>query len=332
MKLSQIIAYMDSKFPIEYACDWDQSNGLQVGEYKQDIKTILFALDPTIATVKCAVKKGADLIITHHPLFFNPLRRINLNQPTGKVLKMMIENNISMFSAHTNMDAAPDGINYHLALKEGLDIEKSQPLEITYEEKLFKYVVYVPLDQLDKIRGVIGDAGGGHIGNYSHCTFETVGKGHFKPLVGSNPHIGKRGVLEEVDEVKIETIVQESKLNIIVDQVKKAHPYEEVAYDLYQLEKHGMKYGIGLIGLRKKDKKRVAVSSGSGGSLVRKAKQMGAEEFITGEVGYHDQLLAEEIGLNLVIKGHYETEAFYMKILAKQIEHDLGVNVVTRNP
>jgi dinuclear metal center YbgI/SA1388 family protein len=329
VKLRSIISILNTIAPPEYACSWDQNNGLQIGNKNQEIKKVFITLDVTEKTISKAIKQQADLIIAHHPLIFGEINRLDFTKPPGKSIQKLIKNDIALFIAHTNLDAAAEGVNWTLARQEGLNPEKCQVLEPTYSEKLFKYVVFVPETALDKVHQAITEADGGHIGNYAECTFRTSGTGTFLPGENTHPHIGKKNILEKVPEVKIETIVPEHKLSRLLNLVRQAHPYEEVAYDIFPLNNKGKTYGIGLIGkpikpliINKKKIKNLAVACGSGGSLVAKAAEKGAEVFIVGEAGYHDQLLAQELGLELIIKGHYETENIIVPVLKKRLKKE----------
>lgn len=329
MLLKNIIKVFNKIAPPQYACSWDKNNGLQLGRKDQEIKNILVTLDITSKIIDKAIKQKADLIFSHHPLFRNELANIDLTKPLGKAIEQLIKNDISLFIAHTNLDAAPEGVNWELARQEGLDPEKCSVLEPTYSEKLFKYVVFVPEEAVEKVHRAIAESGAGHIGNYSDCTYRTQGEGTFRPLAGSNPHIGKQNNLEKVKERRIETIVSEDKISLLLNRVKEVHPYEEIAYDLYPLNNKGKTFGLGLIGkplkelkINKKKINKLAVCSGSGGSLVQKAYEKGAEAFICGEAGYHDQLLAKELGLELVTKGHFETENIIVPVLKKRFKSE----------
>jgi hypothetical protein len=190
----------------------------------------------------------------------------------------------------------------------------------------------------------MSDAGAGHIGNYSHCTFQTKGQGTFKPLQGTNPYIGTQDELEFVDEVKIESIVEEDILNKVVNRMVEAHPYEEAAYDVFPLVNEGEKYGLGRIGtLQKKINvkelcdhikgvlklkslrvtgdlekqiKRIAVLGGSGEKYWVQAKQKGADVFITGDMTFHAAQEAWQHGMVIIDPGHYSE--YVMKSAVKK--------------
>jgi len=276
-------------------------------------------------------------------LFFVSPDNIDTGTPLGQKIRSLIKNDIAVYAAHTNLDAAPRGVNYWLAKKEGLDPDKCEVIEPTYTEELCKLAVFVPKTHIEKVREAICEAGpqhltgwgkAGHIGNYSHCTFNIEGIGTFKPLCGADPYIGKKGKLEKVAEVRLETIVPKQILDEVIKAMLQAHPYEEVAYDVYPLLNKGKEYGLGLVGelaptkvsglkssrvIGGKKVKRLAVCSGGGGKLIEKAYTTGAQAIIMGECSYHDELLAQDLGILLVKKGHFATENVVIKPLAKEL-------------
>ena len=327
MKLQTVIQVLNRIAPPQYACAWDKQIGLQLGDKSAEIKKILVALDITSALINRAVKQKVDLLVAHHALFFRPLDSLDLRRPLGKNIAKLIQNNIAVFIAHTNLDAAPDGVNWTLARQCGLEPAKCETLEPTYKEQLYKYVVFTPPEAVEAVHEAIASAGGGHIGNYSDCTFRLDGTGTFRPLSGAKPYIGRQGALAKAEEIRIETIIAEEKIGALLNAVRAKHPYEEIAYDLYPLRNSGRVYGIGLIGRPEKNSKyaqykKIAVCSGSGGSLVQKAYDKGAELLIVGEAGYHDQLLARELGLELKICGHKETEEIIVPVLKQKLQKE----------
>jgi dinuclear metal center YbgI/SA1388 family protein len=331
MRIQNVVNVMNEIAPPELACSaWDKTIGLQLGNADTSLRKVLVTLDISASAINKAVKEKAGLIVAHHSLFHDPLVRLDTNWPLARKLKVLLAHNIGVFIAHTNLDAAGYGVNYWLARREGLIPEKCEVLEPTYTEELYKLTVFVPKMHADKVRETISQAGAGHVGNYSHCTFNISGTGTFKPLKGTSPYIGQQGKLEKADEIRIETIVPELIKDKVVNAMLNVHPYEEVAYDLYKLENRGRRYGLGLIGDLSKSKlimgkkvKRLAVCGGNGGSLIYQAYEKGAQAFITGECNYHDNLLAEELGMSLIKKGHFETENIIVRPLAKELQKRL---------
>jgi len=321
---------LESWAPQHLAYDWDNV-GLQIGSYSERTKKVLVTLDVLEPVADEAIDAGVNLIIAHHPLIFKPLKRIDFQTPKGGTIKKLIENNITVYAAHTNLDIAQGGVNDLLADKLGLD--DVQPLVDMREEPLLKLMVFVPKTHAEQVRDALGKAGAGHIGNYSHCTFQTEGHGTFMPLEGTDPFIGSTNKLEIVDEFKMETVVKEKDLHRVITAMKKAHPYEEVAYDLFPLKHIGPPFGLGRIGTMKETAdvkalsetiknvfdienlrvtgdltqqiKKVAVIGGSGEKYLYQAKKMGADAFITGDVTFHLAQDAKELGLALIDPGHY---------------------------
>ena len=234
--------------------------------------------------------------------------------------------------------------------------ENSKILDVTNTETLYKIVVYVPKTHEDKVREALGKSGAGHIGNYSDCTFNTDGKGTFRPLEGTNPFIGELDKLEVVDEVKIETIVTQRILGGVISSMIKAHPYEEVAYDLYKLENKGNAVGLGRIAALKesmslkelsmmiKEKlnmdalrvvgsldtniKKVAVVTGSGADLAKKAQRSGADVLITGDVKYHDAQDAIDEGMCIIDCNHFESEDIFKDVMKRFLDDIDDISVI----
>lgn len=325
MKLKALIAFLNKVAPPELACPWDKI-GLQVGDKEAELKSVLVALDITDDTIDFAVSNNVDVIVCHHPFIYDPLTKIDLSTPQGRMLKSLIQNNVAAFVMHTNLDATEGGVNDVLARQHGLDPQNCKIIEPTYKEPLYKLSVFVPEAQHAQVRQALGDAGAGYIGNYSHCSFSIEGEGTFLGHEGATPFLGEAGNLEQVCEKRIETIVPESLIDKVVAGMLKAHPYEEVAYDLYPLKQTGKSYGLGRIG-KTAAGELLAVSSGSGGKLVRKAAEMGATRYVVGECNYHDLLTAKALGLQVDVLGHYETEVIIVPVLANLIRQKYGAEL-----
>ena len=321
---------MEDWAPISLGYEWD-NNGLQVGSYSNIVENVLISLDVLEVTVDEAIEKNVDLIVAHHPLLFKGLKQIDFGTPKGRTIKKLIENNISVYAAHTNLDVAESGVNDLIANK--LAIKNTKPLVETTRTSLYKIIVYVPDDYLEQVKSSLNNAGAGHLGNYSNCSFETVGQGQFKPLKEANPFSGELNKLSVFKEIKLEVIVSEEKLNDAVNQMIKAHPYEEVAYDIYKLENTDKSLGIGRIGclnektsvqllceeikesldvrnvrvsgdLNKKVE-RVAIVGGSGEKFIYEAFKQNADVLITGDITFHQAQEAIELGLVVIDAGHY---------------------------
>src|SRR5690625_507473 len=201
---NQIFTLLEQWAPKSLAYDWDNV-GVQIGSKTDVTKKVMVTLDVLESVVDEAIEKDVNLIIAHHPLLFKPINHIDFQTPKGKVIKKLIEHEITVYAAHTNLDIADGGVNDLLC--DALQIHSRKVLVDPQTEKLYKVVFYVPETHADIFLDTIGDSGAGHIGNYSHCTFQAPGQGTFKPLEGTNPYIGSTNKLEKVDEVRIKTIV-----------------------------------------------------------------------------------------------------------------------------
>lgn len=324
----EIISLFEQFSPKSYAMEGDKV-GLQIGNLNRTVENVMVALDVVEEVVDEAIANNVQLIIAHHPPIFRPLKAINMDTPAGRMLEKLIKHDIAVYAAHTNLDVAAGGVNDLLA--EALGLKNTEVLHPTFETVLKKLVVFVPAENADALRQALGDAGAGAIGKYSHCTFSASGMGQFLPNEHANPHIGEIGKLESVNEERIETIFPEHMEKSILRAMFKNHPYEEVAYDLYELANKGETLGLGRIGqieemtLREfaqhvkerldvqgvrvvgniTDKvKKVAVLGGDGNKYFMSAKRMGADVYVTGDMYYHVAHDAMLEGLNIVDPGH----------------------------
>lgn len=338
---NQIFTLLEQWAPKNLAYDWDNV-GVQIGSKTDVTKKVMVTLDVLESVVDEAIEKDVNLIIAHHPLLFKPINHIDFQTPKGKVIKKLIEHEITVYAAHTNLDIADGGVNDLLC--DALQIGSTKNFIHVQNESLYKLAVFVPESHENELRNALSNKGAGHIGNYSHCTFRTEGQGTFRPLEGTNPYIGTTNKLEFVNEVKLETIVQETKLANVLQAMKKVHPYEEVAYDIYPLKQKGKSYGLGRIGKLSKavtlyefaEKvkntfqlrtlkvvgeldnyvEKIAVLGGSGEKFIQQAKKMGADVYITGDLTFHHAQDAMEMGLSLIDPGHYVEQI--MKKATKQ--------------
>lgn len=325
--------------------------GLQVGTLNKDVKKIMLTLDILENVVDEAIEKKVDLIISHHPIIYKPLKNIRTDLPQGRIFEKLIKNNLSVYVSHTNLDVAVGGVNDILAKRIGL--REIENLDTNYVQKMFKLVVFVPKTHQNKVFEAISSNGAGFIGNYSHCTFNIDGIGTFKPLDNTNPFIGKQHKLENVEEVRIETIIPENKQSQIIKAMLKAHPYEEVAYDIYPLENIGDKFGIGrkgiiykeqslqefavmikeqlnvegvkVVGNLNKSIKNVAIVGGDGDKYINKAAFIGIDALVTGDIYYHTAHEAMAHDLALIDVGHY-AEKLVFENVKMYLEEELYKN------
>jgi len=347
MRCDKIIKIIEDWAPKSIA--WEKDNvGLQVGSLRREVKNILLCLDIDEKVVAEAVKKNCNLIISHHPLLFKSLKRIDTEKDkTSRILEKLIKKEITLYSTHTNLDFTKDGVSFQLAKKLGLT---NQKFLLNLSSNQSKLVVFVPVTHTEKVAEAMYTAGAGIIGEYTNCSFRTLGTGTFKGSEKSNPTIGLKGKVEKVDEVKIEVSVNSFDLKKVIAEMKKAHPYEEVAYDVYPLANENINYGMGVIGNLKKGlsekeflslvskslnlknfrfnrtKKsrinKVAVCGGSGSNLLDAALISGADALVTADVKYHTFQDADNCIL-LIDAGHYETEIHSLNEVKNRIEKSI---------
>jgi len=325
----------------------DDNPGLQAGSPGARVGGILVALDPTPAAVRRAVRAKADLLVTHHPLFLDPLRRIDTGSAAGAAAAAAIGAGISVYAAHTNLDAAPEGLAVAVARRLGIDDFRF--LHPVNGPAWVKVVVFVPVAAAAKLHAAMAAAGAGAIGRYDSCAFLAQGEGLFRPLAGARPAIGTPGKLERVPEVRLEMIAGEAELPAVLAAVRRAHPYEAPAIDFLPLQPAPLggfgcvgrvdSTGLGAFarraaqalgaearvsGARVPRVRTVAVCPGSGGRLVPLAAAVGAEVFVTGEVRYHNMREAEHYGIAIVELGHDRTEMPAVDLLARLIRGGLA--------
>ncbi|MEA2020873.1 MAG: Nif3-like dinuclear metal center hexameric protein [Candidatus Caldatribacteriota bacterium] len=340
MKVKTLLNNLDIIAPFSLQENFDNS-GIQFADLDDSVTNILLSLDITEEILDEAVKNNVNLILTHHPLLFSPLKQIT--KQNNPLLFKTASNKINLIAMHTNYDLAEGGLNDYVANL--LGIKKIAHLQES-SEKIFKFAVYVPIKYAKKISQALFDAGAGKIGNYTETSFNITGKGTFKPMEGTNPFMGKIGKREEVEEIKIETVVAERDLDLVVQAMKNAHPYEEPAYDIYKILSKTTS-GIGLWGkidnetglekysnrakdilqakyarlIKANDRKikNIALCTGAGSSLLEQVGNMNIDLYITGDITYHNALRAKEIGLNILEIEHFDSEKFFVESLYEQL-------------
>ncbi|WDF55390.1 Nif3-like dinuclear metal center hexameric protein [Mucilaginibacter sp. KACC 22063] len=343
MKLAELTNYLESLAPLAYQEDYDNS-GLIVGRPDQEIHQALISLDCTEAVVDEAIAKGCQLIVSHHPIVFKGIKKFNGQTYVQRVVEKAIRHHIAIYAIHTNLDNVTGGVNQRICDVLGL---KDSHILSPKNNILKKLVTYVPKAQAAQVRDALFKAGAGHIGNYSECSFNSEGTGTFKGNENSDPFVGLPGQQHHEAEIKIETIYPVNLENKLLVALFLAHPYEEVAYDLYPVTNQHQQVGSGMIGeleiplteeeflrhvkyslkaqvirhteLRGKPVRRVAVCGGSGGFLLKQAISAGADFFITADYKYHEFFDAEK---KVVIAdvGHFESEQFTQNLLYEIIQ------------
>ena len=343
MLLRDLMAYLEKVVPLRLQESYDNS-GLIVGNPEQKISSALICLDVTKEILSEAKKMKCNLIISHHPVLFKPLNRLTGASETEQIIIEAIKNSISIYALHTNLDKIGKGVSFSMCKKLNLN-----DCKILYPEKsgLKKLVAFIPADHAEKVRYAIFNAGAGHIGNYDMCSFNVTGKGSFRALDGTNPYVGKQNEIHFEDEVRLETILPDYIVPQVIREMIKAHPYEEVAYDIYPLENANNNVGLGMVGALKasvdelvflkkvkkvfngqcirytqllnKKIKTVAVCGGSGSSLISSAIRNKADIFITADIKYHQFF---DAGGKIVLAdiGHYESEQYAKEIICDIIK------------
>ena len=343
MKIKDVIATLDAMAPPSLQEGYDNA-GLITGDENAECKGILISLDATSAVVDEAIKKGCNVVVSHHPIIFSGLKKITGKNYVQKTVINAIKNEIALYAIHTNLDNIINGVNGKIANLLGLeDISVLAPKE----NQLKKLYTYVPLSDSDKVRQAIHNAGGGHIGNYEECSFNSEGFGTFKGGLTTNPHVGTPGEMHREDEIKIEIIFPAWLEGGIIKALLSSHPYEEVAYDIIKLENRFSTVGSGVIGdfarpldantvfqtlkekfrlrvikhtqLLNRTVKKIAVCGGAGSFLIPNALAAGADLFITSDIKYHEFFDAND---KMVIAdiGHYESEQFTINLLQEFLE------------
>jgi len=332
MTCREVIKYLEDWAPQQIA--WQNDNvGVQVGSINKKVTNIMLSLEITPAVVNQAIKKNCNLIITHHPLIFYPIKKLDLNNDSdAQLIEKLIKKDITLYSAHTNLDFTKHGVSFQLAKQLGL---RNITFLKNQKSNQYKLSIYIPPSHVEKVAASIFAAGGGTIGEYLSCSFRSEGEGTFKGSSDSNPSVGLKDRHERVKEIKLEVLVNSWKLNNVLKSMFSSHPYEEPAYDIYPIENNNVNYGAGAIGNfekglslsatlslvsqkletksfryvegSRKRISRVAVCGGSGSDLINEAINSGADAFVTSDIKYHAFHSAKGKIL-LIDAGHYETE------------------------
>ncbi|KRP09019.1 MAG: NGG1p interacting factor NIF3 [Sphingobacteriales bacterium BACL12 MAG-120802-bin5] len=341
LTFSAIQSALAAYAPFSLQEDYDNA-GLLTGAPETPITGILITLDTTEAVIDEAIAKNCNLVVSHHPVIFGGLRQLNGKHWVERTVIKAIQHNIGILAAHTNLDNVIHGVNGRIAAQLGLDVSSVlRPMPGI----LHKLTTFVPEQYAEQVRQALFSAGGGAIGAYDNCSFNISGTGTFRPGPGTNPFTGEVGVEHSEKEVRIEIIFEKWKQAALLQALLEAHPYEEVAYDIYPLLNTSRDIGAGILGTlaspcseheflqRVKERmktgvirhtagsgkpvRKVAICGGAGSFLLQDAMRAGADCFLTADVKYHDFFEAENKILFADI-GHYESEQ-YTAALIKDI-------------
>ena len=346
MTVREITTIIEEFAPLGYQESYDNA-GLIIGAPTNRVHGILLTVDVTPEVIDEALSVGANLIIAHHPLIFKGIKRLTGANTTEQTAIKAIQHDIAVYCSHTNLDMVWDGVSAIAAQKIGLtDIEILAPAF----DQLVKLTTFVPHAHLQNVRLAMFKAGAGSIGNYDHCSYNIEGQGTFRANEQANPYIGTKGKIHQEPETRVEVIVPKPILSKVIDALIAAHPYEEVAYDIYQLLNKNHRAGLGVVGnltntqsetvflqqmkrvfgsgcikhspLTGRVVERVAICGGSGAELVKNAIASQANVFITSDVKYH-QFFDAEGKLVIADVGHFESEQFaldiFYELLTKKI-------------
>ena len=348
MQVEDIARRIEEIYPLELAQGWDNV-GLLIGDRQKNVRSVLLTIDVTNDVVNEAKKLKTDLILSYHPVIWDGLKKITAEWPTGVVYEL-IRAGIAVFSIHTALDATIGGVNDGLAEMVGIADGKPIGDYVAYPASdNYKLVVFVPVESLAEVSNAIFGAGAGAIGNYSHCSFGAEGTGTFLPQKGAKPSIGRQGRLEKVAEVRFETIVPVAKLDAVIAAMKKAHPYETPAFDVFKLHNSQAQFGlgrigelarpvriariikrikkvtgaraIGLVGKENKLVRRAAVCAGTCGQIINAVIAAKADFYLTGELKHHEALAAQEAGLTCICLSHTVSERFILKKITQQLQN-----------
>ncbi len=343
--VAAVIGFLEQFAPPSLAAEWDNV-GLLLGDRQARVKRVMTCLTVTPESAAEAVEAKAQLIVTHHPILFRPVKRLTTGNPEGRMVLSLIRAGVAVYSPHTAFDNTRGGINDAIARRLGLvDVG---PLRRGEGPRQCKVVVFVPDSDLSRVSDALFAAGAGRIGEYSECSFRLAGTGTFFGSDASNPTVGQKGRREEVSEWRLEVACAESSVESVVSAMRKAHSYEEPAFDVYPLRPSASKFGEGRVGRlpepaplgqfaravkaalgaamvqavgdAARSVGRVAIVCGAGGEFLHDAVRARADVLLAGEMRFHDYLSARAQEMALVLPGHYATERFGVEELAGRLQ------------
>ena len=343
--IGEWLEFLDRLYPPAWAEQWDNV-GLQVGDRGADVQRVAVALDPTVEVIRDSGERGASLLITHHPLLHRPLTQVDTAEPQAAAVAEALRRGVGVVACHTNADVASPGVSDALAA--ALDIPVGGPLVPAGAGERVKLVTFVPVDDTHAVIEKLARAGAGVIGEYEVCSFRVGGTGTFRPTKDARPKKGKKLVVNEVAEDRLEMVVRTERLEEVVAALIEVHPYDEVAYDVYALA-GATGLGLGRIGELPEsttastlatacsdalgsdarlagepdsEVSSVAVCGGSGGSLIPAAVAAGVDAFVTGDVKHHEALEARAAGMAIIDAGHHGTEWPFVEHLAERLREE----------
>ncbi|SHK86311.1 dinuclear metal center protein, YbgI/SA1388 family [Chitinophaga jiangningensis] len=337
MKIKEIIQAIESFAPLQYQESYDNA-GLLFGDASREVTNVLLTLDATEEVIDEAIARGCNLVVAHHPIVFGGLKKITGSNYVERVAIKAIRHEVAVYAAHTNLDNVRNGVCAEMAARLGLDhCRVLQPKK----GLLKKLYTFVPEADAEKVRVALFEAGAGHIGQYSECSYNGAGEGTFKAGAGTDPYVGKVGERHFEKETKLEVIFPLYLEGRVISALLSSHPYEEVAYDIVNLDNTYNEVGSGLVGelpadmdeleflrlvkerfgagcvkytnLRGKKVRKVALCGGAGSFLLKRAIGAGADVYISSDFKYHEFFDADN---QIVIAdiGHFESEQFTVEL------------------
>jgi dinuclear metal center YbgI/SA1388 family protein len=357
-EIGDVTRALDEWFAPAWAQAWD-AVGLVCGDRNEPVRRVLLAVDAVPATVDDAIGRGAQLLVTHHPLLLDAVHGVPADDPKGALVHRMIRSGVAHFVAHTNADVASPGVSDALARL--LGIGGLRPLDPQSDPPMDKLVVFVPVAVEHRMIDALAAAGAGRLGDYDRCAWTTTGTGTFRPLSGARPAIGSVGEIEQVAESRVEMVVPPGRRADVLAALRGAHPYEEPAFDLLPMAGMPTDRGTGRIGQLAEDTtlaaftalaaerlpatawgvraagdptrtvRTVAVCGGSGASLAEQARAAGADVLLTADLKHHPTLEAViergAAGMALIDAAHWATEAPWLDALAAALRERFGTTV-----
>ncbi len=345
--IGDITAKLNAWAPPVYQEGYDNA-GLITGDSNAAITGVLVSLDCTEEVVQEAIETGCNLIVSHHPIVFKGLKKLTGKNYVERTVIKAIKHDVALFAIHTNLDHVPTGVNKRIGDLLGV---KATKILRPKEQTINKLNVYVPTDHVNSVSKAMFEAGAGTIGSYDSCSFRTKGVGTFRGDESTNPFVGEPGKLHEEEEELLSIVVPNHVLGKVIQNMIKAHPYEEPAYDIFPLINDNPSLGSGMIGelesteeiytflnrikatfncesVRytapvKKKVKRIAWCGGSGSFLLADAKAAGADVFITGDFKYHEFFDADG-ALVIADIGHFESEQFTKELILEFLERNFS--------
>ncbi|QJW88941.1 Nif3-like dinuclear metal center hexameric protein [Spirosoma taeanense] len=340
--IRQLTAYIESFAPLAYQESYDNA-GLIVGDPNAEITGVLVTLDATEDVINEAIAKGCNVVVAHHPIVFKGLKKINGKTYVERAVIKAIKHDVALYAAHTNLDNVTGGVNFMIAQKLGLE---NVQILAPKSQVLTKLVTFAPLNDTQKVLDALYEAGAGQIGKYANCSFRVDGTGTYQPTESANPAIGEVGEYHEEAENRIEVIIPAHQQGQVLKALRKAHPYEEVAYYLTPLDNQNQEVGSGALGeltspvdgpawltylkermnlrfirhtaLLDRPIQRVAVCGGAGSFLLSDVQRAGADVFVTADYKYHEFFDAD--GRILICDiGHYESEVCTKELISQRL-------------